>query len=283
VFLDAVYKKKITATGAASGAVVGLVAITPAAGFVHAPSSLAIGGIGVLVVYIVLEVKAKVFPHYFPQLDDSLDVFSCHGIGGATGSILTGFFASKEANPAGADGVFFGNPILLGYQFAAVTITMFFSCLATAVILLILKYTIGLVAEDEDNQGLDIILHGNKAYVYDEEVSLQIQSDGGDVRLTELKNEEISTNLQPRNSSEMKNSGLRREASENKSELKREGSRLKREHSKKEHSSLKREHSHRKSEEEKRSKKRESDEEDDEEEEEAGEKTNGKKHHSNRE
>jgi len=193
VFLDAVVKKKMTAVGAASGAVVGLVAITPAAGYVDAPSSIAVGGIGTLVVYFVLEAKSKYFPRFFPQVDDSLDVFSCHGVGGAMGCILTGFFASKEANPAGANGVFFDNEnhgILLGYQLAAITITMFFSVLATAIILLILKYTIGITQDDEEGQGLDVILHGNKAYVYDGAMSIKI-GDMGDINLQQLKKEEF--------------------------------------------------------------------------------------------
>lgn len=109
-------QKKITAIGAASGAVVGLVAITPGAGFVHPASSLAIGAITVAVCYFVLEGKSKYLPRVFPQVDDSLDVLTCHGMGGLMGCLLTGFFASKEVNPLGNDGVFFGGGVLLGYQ-----------------------------------------------------------------------------------------------------------------------------------------------------------------------
>jgi len=168
VILDAICKKKVTAVGAASGAVVGLVAITPGAGFVHPASSLAIGAITTIVCYFVLEGKAKYLPRIFPQLDDSLDVLSCHGVGGTVGCLLTGFFASKDVNPAGADGVFFGNPKLLGYQLAAILVTLAFSCVGTLILLLVLKHTIGLTVNPQKlADGLDVSLHGTRAYYYE--------------------------------------------------------------------------------------------------------------------
>lgn len=112
-----------------------------------------------LVCYFVLEGKAKYLPRVFPQVDDSLDVLTCHGMGGLMGCLLTGFFASKEVNPAGNDGVFFGGGVLLGYQgmfifyhylmlfvmysmlilfpVAAILITLVFSCGVTLILLLI--------------------------------------------------------------------------------------------------------------------------------------------------
>jgi len=173
VMLDVLVKKKVTAVGAASGAVVGLVAITPAAGFVPPASSLAIGSITVIVCYFTLEAKAKYLPRIFPQVDDSLDVFSCHGVGGMMGCLLTGFFASKDANPAGNDGVFFNGGKLLAYQVAAIVVTLVFSCGATLIILLILKYTIGLEVEAEkaaEPGGLDLHLHGTRAYYHQDDL-----------------------------------------------------------------------------------------------------------------
>jgi len=182
VILDSIVKKQVTATGAACGSIVGLVGITPAAGFVHPASSLAIGSLTVIVCYFTLEAKAKWLPRILPQADDTLDVFSCHGVGGTMGCILTGFFASTEVNPGGANGVFFGGPILLAYQLAAIGITLAYSLIGTALILLALKCTkIGLAIESED--GLDVALHGTKAYIYEEEKVAIAQSSS--IKLTD--------------------------------------------------------------------------------------------------
>src|SRR5207247_6688641 len=89
---------KVTAVGAATGVVVGLVGITPAAGYITAPASLAVGALAALVSYTAIQIRAKTL------LDDSLDVFSCHGLAGVAGALLTGVFATKLANPAGGDG-----------------------------------------------------------------------------------------------------------------------------------------------------------------------------------
>jgi len=165
IILDTLVRKHATAHGAISGAVVGLVAITPCAGFVHYQSSLAIGSLGTLAVYGAVLVRGKFFPRYFPQVDDSLDVFTCHGVGAVTGALLLGFFASKSVNSGGADGVFFGNPILLAYQLTGVVVTIVWSTIFTIAILIPLKLTIGLVARPERNLdiGLDKIYHGSGA------------------------------------------------------------------------------------------------------------------------
>jgi len=94
-------------------------------------------------------------------LDDTLDVFACHGIGGMAGAFQTGLFATLDANPAGANGAFYGRPILLAYQLAAIGSAIAWSAGLTAGICLILKYTIGLRVEAEvETKGLDSEVHG---------------------------------------------------------------------------------------------------------------------------
>jgi len=163
IILDTVFKDKATGEGAMCGAVVGLVAITPCAGFIHLQSSLAIGFLSCLAVYGSVVVKSKYFPRYFPQVDDSLDAFTCHGIGAVMGAILLGFFASKSVNPAGNDGVFFGNPILLAYQILAIVVTIVWSMVVTVLILFPLQKTIGITAEDHILRiGFDQAYHGKE-------------------------------------------------------------------------------------------------------------------------
>jgi Amt family ammonium transporter len=163
ILLDMIFKDKATGEGAMCGAVVGLVAITPCAGFIHLQSSLAIGFLSCLAVYGSVVVKSKYFPRYFPQVDDSLDAFTCHGIGAIVGALLLGFFASKSVNPAGNDGVFFGNPILLAYQLLAVVVTIVWSVIVTALILYPLQKTIGITADDHVIRvGFDSAYHGKK-------------------------------------------------------------------------------------------------------------------------
>jgi len=163
--LDVITNKMATAVGATCGAIVGLVAITPCAGFVHPQSSMAIGVLSTCIVYGVIILKGKHMAKAFPHLDDSLDVFTCHGIGGLSGAILLGFFASKSVNPAGEDGVFFGNPILLAYQLLAVVVAIIWSSLITLCILLPLKYGIGLTPPIEQiSVGMDIMYHGATAH-----------------------------------------------------------------------------------------------------------------------
>ncbi|MGZ9216243.1 MAG: ammonium transporter [Candidatus Binatia bacterium] len=150
---------KPTMLGAASGAVAGLVAITPGAGFVSPMSALIIGAIGGMLCSIACSLKPKF------GYDDSLDVVGVHGVGGTWGALATGLFASKAVNAAGNDGLFFGNPGQLWTQFISVVVTIVFAMVVTAIILAILKATMGLrVADDEERMGLDLTQHNERAY-----------------------------------------------------------------------------------------------------------------------
>ena len=162
VTVEWIVRGKPTALGAATGAVAGLVAITPAAGFVSPLSAIAIGiGAGVFC-YIAINMKYKF------GYDDSLDVVGIHGIGGTWGALATGLFASTAVNSGGADGLFFGNPGQLKIQFIAVVATWVFTFFGTAIILIILKSLMGLrVSRDSELQGIDIGEHGEVAYSKD--------------------------------------------------------------------------------------------------------------------
>ncbi len=150
---------KPTMLGAASGAVAGLVAITPAAGFVSPLSALVIGVGGGVLCSIACSLKPKF------GYDDSLDVVGVHGVGGTWGALATGLFASKAVNAAGNDGFFYGNPGQLWTQFVTVVVTIVFAMVVTAIILAILKATMGLrVADDEERMGLDLTQHNERAY-----------------------------------------------------------------------------------------------------------------------
>ena len=159
MFMDWIFRGKPTVLGAASGAVAGLVAITPASGFVGPISSIIIGiGAGVFC-SIACNVKPKL------GYDDSLDVVGVHGIGGTWGALATGLFASKAINAAGNDGLFFGNPGQLWVQFVAVVVTWVFAFVGTLIILYILKVIMGLrVSEEEEQMGLDLSQHEEKSY-----------------------------------------------------------------------------------------------------------------------
>jgi ammonium transporter, Amt family len=152
---------KPTMLGAASGAVAGLVAITPASGFVTPLASLVIGfGAGV-VCYSACLLKSAF------GYDDSLDVVGVHGVGGIFGALMTGVFATKTINPAGNDGLLYGNPSLLVTQLIAVGATIAFVAVGSAVILLVLKAVMGLrVTEDEEREGLDLSQHSESAYAF---------------------------------------------------------------------------------------------------------------------
>ncbi|HQR16001.1 MAG TPA: ammonium transporter [Nitrospira sp.] len=153
------YRGKPTVLGASSGAVAGLVAITPASGFVGPMPSLVIGvGAGVFC-YLAVLWKAKC------GYDDALDVVGIHGIGGIWGALATGLFASKIINPAGADGLFFGNVAQLGIQALAVLVSVVFVFVGTWVILKLVDAVMGLrVREDEERMGLDLSQHDERAY-----------------------------------------------------------------------------------------------------------------------
>ncbi|MBI2865728.1 MAG: ammonium transporter [Chloroflexi bacterium] len=148
-----------SAIGAAMGAVAGLVAITPASGFVNVQGAVLIGlGAGILP-YLAIQLRNLL------RIDDALDVWACHGIGGTWGAIATGLFATTAVNAAGANGLLFGNPRQLGVQLLAVAVTWAYAAGATFVILKVIDLVIGLrVKEHEEVAGLDESQHGEVAY-----------------------------------------------------------------------------------------------------------------------
>lgn len=152
--------KKPTMLGTISGAIAGLVSITPAAGFVTVSSSLIIGFLGgALCFWAVFWLKGKV------KYDDALDAFGLHGIGGIWGGIATGLFATTKVNEAGADGLFYGNASLLVKQFIAIGSTVAYVAIITALIVVVIKLFLPIrVNEEQEYRGLDLTLHGEKAY-----------------------------------------------------------------------------------------------------------------------
>jgi ammonium transporter, Amt family len=160
VFVEWLHRGKPTVLGAVSGAVAGLVAITPGAGFVTVLSSIAIGLVGGALCYLAVSIlKAKL------GYDDALDAFGCHGIGGIWGALATGILATKAVNPAGADGLLYGNAAQLGIQGIGVLVTILFAGVATFVILKLISLVLKLRASvDEEENGLDLSLHGEQAY-----------------------------------------------------------------------------------------------------------------------
>jgi len=151
---------KPTMLGMITGAVGGLVAITPAAGFVGPIDAIWIGaGVSLICYFFVAVVKNKF------GYDDSLDAFGVHGIGGIWGALATGLWASKDVNPAGNDGLFYGNPGLLWIQLKAVVITIVYSFIVSFVLLKTVDALMGLrVNEDEERIGLDLTQHRESAY-----------------------------------------------------------------------------------------------------------------------
>lgn len=148
-----------TAVGGATGAVVGLVAITPAAGYVTPLSALAIGVLGAAASYAAVQWRSKT------TIDDALDVFACHGVAGIVGALLTGVFATKSVNAAGADGLLRGNPGLLAVQALAVACTIAFAATVTALVLGRLKAIGSLRVQLPDElAGVDVSEHGEHAY-----------------------------------------------------------------------------------------------------------------------
>ena len=159
VFAEWISRGKPTVLGAATGAVTGLVAITPAAGFVSPLSALLIGLVAGILCYAAVNMKTRL------GYDDSLDVVGVHGIGGTWGCLATGLFASTAVNPGGANGLFFGNPEQLVIQFISVAATWVFAFGGTLVILYVLKAIMGLrVSSEEEVTGLDLSQHGEVAY-----------------------------------------------------------------------------------------------------------------------
>jgi Amt family ammonium transporter len=154
-----IHRGKPTTLGAASGAVAGLVAITPASGYVGPMSAIIIGLIAGVICYLAVLAKPKL------GYDDSLDVVGVHCVGGIVGALCTGLFASKLINAAGGDGLFFGNPGQLVTQFIAVGATLIYSFVISYALFWILDKTMGLrVSRDEEVAGLDISEHQEIGY-----------------------------------------------------------------------------------------------------------------------
>src|SRR5215471_1981033 len=161
-FLDAMRSGKPTAVGCATAIVVGLVAITPAAGFVGPISAIALGALAAFPSYFALIARART------SLDDSLDVVAAHGLGGTVGALLTGVFAQKAMNGV-ADGLLFGNPGQLAIQFTAVAASAAYSGVVSLILLKAIGAVMPLRAESADEStGLDVTQHGEEAYVHAE-------------------------------------------------------------------------------------------------------------------
>lgn len=149
-----------TLLGGITGAIVGLVAITPASGYVSPLSSIFIGITASLVCYLSITVLKTRLGY-----DDSLDAFGVHGVGGITGALMTGLFAEKIINPDGADGLFFGNPSQFLIQLAGVCIVIIYSALMCYILLKLIDKWIGLKVNERDELiGLDLTQHEESAY-----------------------------------------------------------------------------------------------------------------------
>ena len=160
MIIDLVRTKRATAVGAATGAVIGLVAITPAAGFVSTRGALVIGALAACASYTAMQIRARI------DIDDALDVFACHGVAGIVGALLTGVFASKIVNPAGANGLFYGGGWhQVGVQAVAVGVTMLLSAGMSAGIIYALRAVMVVRASvSEEITGMDERDHGEEAY-----------------------------------------------------------------------------------------------------------------------
>jgi len=180
MFFDVMKGKKPSVTGFCIGAVVGLVAITPAAGFVAIPQSIFIGFVAALVSNIAVYYKSK------SKVDDTLDVFPCHGIGGMVGMLMTGIFATKSVNPAGNDGLFYGNAAFFFTQLKAMLIAVTYSFVVSYLIFKFISFILPLrVSEYEEDLGLDATQH-NEKYV---QGTLLVKSNGS-LHLEEVDNPE---------------------------------------------------------------------------------------------
>jgi Amt family ammonium transporter len=159
MFVEWAHRGKPTALGAASGAVAGLVGITPGAGYVDVIGALVIGTVTSGICYAAVMSKSKL------GYDDSLDTFGVHGVGGTVGALLTGVFCKVVVNAAGKDGLVAGNPGQLWPQAVGVLVTWVYAGVASLVILVILDKTIGLRMKPSDEQeGMDLSLHGEEGY-----------------------------------------------------------------------------------------------------------------------
>lgn len=175
MFFDVLRGKKPSVLGFCIGAVVGLVAITPGAGFVAIPQSIFIGVVAAIISNIAVYYKSK------SKLDDTLDVFPCHGLGGIVGMILTGVFATKAVNAAGNDGLFYGNTAFFLTQMKAMFIAVAYSFVVSFFIFKFINFILPLrVTEAEEELGLDASQH-NEAYV---QGTLILQKEGKETSIT---------------------------------------------------------------------------------------------------
>jgi len=157
MFFDVIRGKKPSVLGFCIGAVVGLVAITPAAGFVAIPQSIFIGFVAAIISNIAVYYKSK------STLDDTLDVFPCHGVGGIVGMLMTGFFATKTVNSAGADGLFNGNSAFFFIQVKTLLVVVTYSFVVSFGIFKFIDLVLPLrVSSEEEEQGLDASQHDEK-------------------------------------------------------------------------------------------------------------------------
>ncbi len=153
------FDKRPSVIGAVAGGVAGLVAITPASGFVSIPSSILIGFVAGILCFVAVKLKPRL------KVDDALDVFAVHGVGGTWGAIATGIFATVAINSAGSNGFLYGNPKQLLVQAVAVSVVWVYSVVMTYAIMKVLDYVMGTrVDKKEEILGLDISQHGEKAY-----------------------------------------------------------------------------------------------------------------------
>lgn len=160
MFLSWAQNKKPSALATATGAICGLVAITPASGFVGPIAAVAIGIFAGLVTYFALH-----FRSFYTKIDDTLDVWAAHGMGGITGAVLTGIFAEKVINAAGSNGLIFGNANQVVIQLLAVFVTAAYSFFGTYIILRVIKVVTSLrVSVSEEAKGLDLAVHGEIGY-----------------------------------------------------------------------------------------------------------------------
>jgi Amt family ammonium transporter len=167
--IDLIRSRKATAVGAATGIVVGLVAITPAAGFISPMAALVLGAVAAVPSYFTLVFRART------GLDDSLDVVAAHGVGGTVGALLTGVLASKAWNGT-VDGLLYGNPGQVAIQAVGIGATIVYSAMASYLLLKAINLVVPLkAATKEEGLGLDVSQHGEEAYADDEGAILILQ------------------------------------------------------------------------------------------------------------
>ena len=160
VVAEWIHHGKPTVLGGASGCVAGLVAITPAAGFVTPLAAIIIGAVGGVICYLAVAVLKERLGY-----DDALDAFGVHGIGGTWGAIATGLFATVDVNPAGADGLFYGDTHLLFAQVVSILVAYAFAIIGSVILYCLVKSVMKVRADEtEEIAGLDIVEHGERGY-----------------------------------------------------------------------------------------------------------------------